>query len=162
MIVSVCYWTRFILLDIARQNARTLRFEAERGYLQGSQVRRRKSKSQVRLPDGKGLEYFWDEDWRSRMVWGMGVWGKTIGKRCHDYLSVQEWLNYLQKVTMQTFTPAQLKGLWFHPVLTTSAWTGHSKLQIPSRQLGQASYCSGYVLLRRHASLKMTLMNEGR
>lgn len=158
----VCYWTRFILLDIARQNARTLRFEAERGYSQGSQVRRRKSKSQVRLPDGKGLEYFWDEDWRSRMVWGMGEWGKTIGKRCHDYLSVQEWLNYLQKVTMHTFTPAQLKGLWFHPVLTTSAWTGHSKLQIPSRQLGQTSYCSGYVLLRQHASLKMTLMNEGR
>lgn len=96
----------------------------------------------------------WSEAW--------GVWGKTIGKRCHDYLSMQEWLSYLQKVTTQTLTPAQLKGHWFHPVFTTSAWTGHSKLQIPSRQLGQTSYCSGYMPLRRHASLQMTLMSEGR
>ena len=122
----------------------------------------RKANLQSDSPTGRGWsisgikteEAGWFEAW--------GVWGKMTGKRCHDYLSVQGWLSYLQKVTRKTLMSAQLKGHWFHPLLTTSAWTGHSKLQIPSRQLGQTSCCSGYMPLRGHASLKTTLMSEGR
>ena len=38
----------------------------------------------------------------------------------------------------------------------------HSQLQAPGKQLGQTSYCLGYVPRGGHAGLKMTLISEGR
>ena len=52
-----------------------------------------------------------------------------------------------------TLARAQLEGWWSYPVLTSSAQTRQSWLQVPGKQLGQASYCLGYMPLGGHASI---------
>lgn len=65
-----------------------------------------------------------------------------------------------QKVTKRTFLLVLLEGQRSYPVLTGSAQTRCSWLQVPENNSGK--HCLGYMLLAGYPSLKTTLISEGR
>ena len=72
----------------------------ERVYSQGSQARRRGSKSQTHLPEGEGLRIF------IRNSWGLGSEGKVIWDFFHIYLFI--WLHLVLVEAMWILTC----GMW--------------------------------------------------
>ena len=69
-------------------------------------------------------------------VFARGAWGKVM-KSCEDGCSAHAWLRYGPEVADHVLPLAQMKDGRFHPVLTNSAPTRHSWVQVSRKQLRQ-------------------------
>ena len=84
------------------------------------------------------------ENSSTSLLWGWRFWPSDIKRSQSRYLHIPR---------------ERIRGL--NSSQWSQAGSGHSRLQVPKKQLGQTSYCSGYVTLGGHGNFYKKQSKQG-